>query len=631
MSKKPQIACNMDIDVRGVFEAIEQANTYGTNKLGGPKTAAQRKAQKAKSFSFIEYNYREVDESLPPIHVVLPRLSMSKRESVSIERQERQTVESAFRKGYDLTNALRMGIDIFEADRKGIKLPDVVDPAHIDRDNPAIIIREEVGSASKNKVRPVFDNLLNFIQSFEGANPIHFWIYEWSRLTRREDVAQGVLKLFVERKVNLHIVTLPWIDLLNNENSRQELYYTIKAAENEAKNIQRRAKDAHADRAKSGFFRGGPTPLGFTRVIKDGDVHPTLVVNDEVREDYPTQISEAALVREIFARVVKGDATVAVARWLNESGYPTQRGAKGWDNRVIAQVIRNARYAGFQTHKEGKQVWSKFNIDHIVKDRDGKPLVAFDQVVTPEVFFAANAQMDARYIIRPKKYNTSRLSGMVICDGCGGKMCYGYTSKRRNGERYGVYRCLSKSRGICSAYNHIPDNIEDVVYNLMLGYLADPSKIRSVVEVLEHPVQENPERQVLVEKIEKKRLELDSADEYEVTGIKATIKHMEDNLARMGAADAARSDKARAVVVSVDAFKQMWADPKGRYPLNLAINAVIKEIRIKQRGESDKILNRHELAKLGWTVNMNRLDIVLQSGETLDMVALKPYSGAAAA
>ena len=626
MSKKSQTACIMNVDVRGLFDSIEQANTFSTNKLGGPKTAAQRKAQKAKSFSFIEYNYREVDESLPPIHIMLPRLSMNKRESVSKERQDRQIVELAFRMGYDVTNASRMGVDIFEADRKGIKLPDEVDPTRIDRDNPAIIVRDEDGSASKNKVRPVFDNLLNFIQSFDRANPIHFWIYEWSRLTRREDVAQGVLKLFVERKVNLHIVTMPWIDLLNNENSRQELYYTIKAAETESKNTSRRAKDAHADRAKSCYFRGGPIPLGFSRVIKQGEIHPTLVVNEDIRLDYPNPISEAELVRQIFARIIKGDATNAVARWLNESGYPTQRGANGWDNRVLQGIVRNARYAGFQTHKEGKQVWSKFNNDHIVKDRDGKPLVAFEQLISSEDFYAAVAQMDARCYHRPKKYNTCRLAGIIICDGCDRKMNFSYTSKRRNGLRYGVYRCTHKAKALCTSFNTIPDNVEDVVYNLMLGYLADPTKVGKVVKLVEQPIQENPKRRMLIDKIEKKRAELETADEYDSTGIKSTIKHLEDDLARLTAAESVRSDSARAILVSPEAFKQMWADPKGRIPLNLAINAVIKEIRIIQRGESDKVLNRFELAKLGWAVNMNRVVITLQSGEVLDLPGLAPYA-----
>ena len=592
-------------DIKKLAEETRNHRITQVNPLGGRLTNAEKKKRETDSHSLIQYNMREVDPTLLPLHLALLRLSKDDRNnpgsaSVSVPRQESDICNTARSLGFELDSEENRGV--------------------IDHTKPNIIEPWiEHGSASKNKVRPVFDSLMDFLCDFDGHNPIHLWVYESSRLTRRQDVAPGLVKILFERGVTLHIVLKPWIDI-REDRGREEFVRSIEYAESEAKANSYRQKYAHEYRAKQKYFRGGNAPIGYKNVILEGEKHPTLVLNEEPRADYPNGWSEVDLVQMLFIKAIEGNSTSSMARWLNGLGIPTVKGAKGWDNRTVKQVLTNARYAGFMTHKPGKAQWSKFNRDFIVQDDAGNYLESHQALIKPEDFFAANAVLDTRYTKR-RKYNTSRLAGIIVCSKCGSKMVMGTGAMHKNGQRYTNYRCLGKTAGICVS-NIIPsDGIESIVRDIVRGYLANPEKKKALLATLDAPIEDSVERKELLAYITEQQAKLEDAGKYEKAGIAATIRAMQDDLAKMDGGRKARIAAAKSVVNELAEFDRAWDDAERRLAVNITVLSVIREIRITPRKPEEKILNRYELAERGWTCNYERVDLLLADGTVVDLDA----------
>jgi len=592
-------------DIKKLAEETRNHRITQVNPLGGRLTNAEKKKREKDSHSLIQYDMRYVDASLPPVHCIDIRLSEEEESSVrtnsvSVPRQERDIVYFARELGFELDTEKNRGV--------------------VNVDDPYIMpLWIEHGSASKNKVRAHYDSLLDFFKEFTAANPLHLWIFESSRLTRRRDVGTGLIKTLYERGVILHVVTKPYIDI-TTDRGREDFMRDIESAEREAEAISIRSQKAHKYRADMGYYRGGPAPLGYRNEVLEGQKHPTLVLNEEPRADYPNNWSEVDLVQLLFAKAIEGNSTASMARWLNGLGIPTVKGAKGWDNRTVKQVLKNARYAGFQTHKQGKQEWSKNNIDFIVKDHAGNMVVSHVALIKPEDFFAANAMLDTRYTKR-RKYNTSRLAGIIVCAKCGSKMVMGTGAAHKNGKRYTNYRCMGKTAGICDTNNIPALGVESVVREIVRGYLANPDKKKALLATLDAPIEDSEERKELLSMIVEQQAKLDAAGKYEKAGIAATIKAMQDDLAKMDGGRKARIAAAKSVVNELAEFDKAWDDDGQRLSVNLTILSVIREVRVQPRNPSDAILNRYELAKRGWSCNYERVDLLLADGTVVDLDA----------
>lgn len=594
-------------DIKKLAEATRSHRITEVNPLGGRLTRAEKQKREENSSSFIQYFMRDVNNSLDPIHIIKLRLSLDNAQSVSIARQENDIC--------------------FFARTLGFELGSQQEPNKLDTTNPFILEPWiEHGSASKNKVRPVFDSMMDFIKTYEGANPIHLWVYEPSRLTRRSDVAPGLIKTLFERGVTLHVVIKPYIDI-STERGREDLVRDIERAEQEAKANSVRQTYAHKFRAEQKQFRGGRPPLGYVNVKLEGQRHSTLVLNEEPRADYPNGWSEVDLVQMIFAKVIQGNSTSSIARWLNlELKVPTQKGSKGWDNRVITQLIRNARYAGYMTHKVGKATWSKFNSEHIVKDAAGNYLTAHQALIQPEDFFAANAVMDTRYQ-KKRKYNSSRLAGIAICDNCGSKLALGTGSVHKNGKRYRIYRCNGMTTGVCVSKttgkpvsNNIPaDGLEQTIRTIVRGFLSNPANRDMLIAKIDEPAVESDERKELLAQIaqEQENLANETLD-HKKAGYAASIKYLQDQLAKMEGGRVARAQQAKAAINELSEFDAAWEDERKRLGVNLAILSVIREIRVKPV-DGGKVLNRYELAQLGWLCNYDRVTLTLANGNKVDL------------
>jgi len=91
--------------------------------------------------------------------------------------------------------------------------------------------------------------------------------------------------------------------------------------------------------------------------------------------------TEAAIVRDIFARFHAGDSLRGVAAWLNGTGVPTRRG-NPWGPSSVRDILTNPRYCGrvyYNRHEDGAR-------------GDWAP-AAFPALVEEHVFDTVNAKL----------------------------------------------------------------------------------------------------------------------------------------------------------------------------------------------------------------------------------------------
>lgn len=84
----------------------------------------------------------------------------------------------------------------------------------------------------------------------------------------------------------------------------------------------------------------------------------------------------AGVVREIYERLAKGEASRSLARDLNLRGVPSPKGsAEGWNGRTIRRVAENSTYLGLRKHRDATYtaVWPPL-VDKAVFDTVGDRL-----------------------------------------------------------------------------------------------------------------------------------------------------------------------------------------------------------------------------------------------------------------
>ena len=132
-------------------------------------------------------------------------------------------------------------------------------------------------------------------------------------------------------------IALVFLDMnLDSSTSQGRLLRYVMAAfaeyESDVKSDYARANQDH--RVRLGLPKGGPAPYGYVNSEKSLAIDPP----------------RAAVVSEVFRRVVAGESRNAIARDLNDRGIATSGGAR-WLQSTITVVLDNPAYAGLLPHR----------------------------------------------------------------------------------------------------------------------------------------------------------------------------------------------------------------------------------------------------------------------------------------
>lgn len=262
----------------------------------------------------------------------------------------------------------------------------------------------------------------------------------------------------VRKLLALHIPIYFEKENINTGSMESELFLAILSsmAEGESVSISENNKWSIQKRFESGTYKVSYPPYGYDW---DGE---QMIINPE----------QAAVVKEIFAALLSGKGTHAIADDLNRRGIPTKRNGR-WTATTIRGMLSNEKYVGdclfqktysdscFVRHNNhGEQT------QYMVKDHH-------EAIISREDFEAAHAFIHQRATEKgvvkgsDKYQNRYTFSGKIICGECGD------TFKRRihscTGYKYTAWCCSThiKDKDKCHMLFVKDDDLKQAFITMM--------------------------------------------------------------------------------------------------------------------------------------------------------------------
>lgn len=202
---------------------------------------------------------------------------------------------------------------------------------HIDEGERFKVYKDE-GYSGKNTSRPAFETMLLDIE----RGLIHKVIsYKLDRFTRSTVDFVNTMKVF--DKYNVEFISAT--EGLNNRDKMGNAVLSIIVvfAQLERSNIIDRIRSTYHQRARQGYYLGGPTPFGFVKEkYSINGKNTSFLVPDEKVID---------IVQEMFRKYAYDDTVTlgSLKKWLASCNIVTGRGLP-WTSASMSRVLRNPVY-----------------------------------------------------------------------------------------------------------------------------------------------------------------------------------------------------------------------------------------------------------------------------------------------
>lgn len=259
------------------------------------------------------------------------------------------------------------------------------------------------------------------------------------------------------------------------------------AAQMEGVAIKERVAGARAYLRSVGRWGGGPTPFGRVPVPHPTEKDPKTgkPAGFWLARHEPT----AVIVDEMIERVLDKQSYHAVAEWINTE-HPAMtpanhrrilRGEKPdpnarWTAAMVSTFLRSKTLRGWQVVK-----------GEVVRGDKGEPILVGDPLVSDEVWYRLQAEMDSRLQAPTENRNDVHpLLGVAMCGSCGGRLYQGWFQRgKRRPKPIRQYKCAAKSHARdCEKPAYVvADPVDAYVEEEFLARVGD----WEVVEVVEHP------------------------------------------------------------------------------------------------------------------------------------------------
>lgn len=263
----------------------------------------------------------------------------------------------------------------------------------------------------------------------EGFDAVVIWKVD--RLARRVLDFLHVDEVLRERGAGLVAVEDP-IDMTT---PMGRAFATILAVfgEMEAAAISSRVKSARAHLLTEGRFVGGGIPYGYLSTANPDGPGRVLVKDSE----------RIVWLTEMVGMALRGATVNAIAKWLTEASAPLpgakrKAGNVEWNRQTVEQLCRNPILAGMIARNPGRGKSGGERIDPfaVVRDEFGNPV--FDEslaVITYDEFTQLQRILDSRDTPQARRRcdretTSPLLSRVALCDTCDVYMCRGTNQKR---------------------------------------------------------------------------------------------------------------------------------------------------------------------------------------------------------
>lgn len=349
-----------------------------------------------------------------------------------------------------------------------------------------IKVYQDKGFSGKNIDRPSFKELLQDIKDGLITKVVCYKIDRISRnlldFTKVNDILKKYDVIFISRNEKFDSSTAMGNAMLN---------ICMVFAQLERETIQKRVTDNYYSRGERGYFLGGRTPQGYSKVTKNenGKKVIELVANDR-----------AEVVKLIFDLYSKQDMTMQkVCNYLNEKGIKTVKG-KNWDNSKIATILKNPVYvkanADIYTYyknlgvnitsdisnfigENGLYLYGKRGQDKKQRDKEKQHLTVASHkgIIESDIFLKCQYKIKSNIPIKNSNSgNRSWLSGLAKCGKCG----YGMSiSKNAKDKLYFFCRGRTELK-VCEGHKNVlkVEEIEEIVETKMFQKIEELQNVK---------------------------------------------------------------------------------------------------------------------------------------------------------
>ena len=305
-------------------------------------------------------------------------------------------------------------------------------------------------SAYKNVRRPAYERLLADIEAGAVDGLI---VYHLDRLTRRPMDLERFLEV-IDAAHFEHVRFVSGDPGLFNGDGLTMARMSVVFANHESVTKSRRITRQKQEEARKGRpARTGERPFGYS--LDQLEVVP----------------DEAAVFREVAARLLAGENPTSLCKWLNSNGILTSHGGP-WSTTTLRKMLRNPRYAGLRTYKGevvATAVWPA-----IIAEGEHRRILAY---------------LDARKQTRTRAPQSYLLTGLLRCGRCGNRL---FSSLRQEGRSNGRgnpplsktvrrYVCMAgPDHGGCGRLTVVADPLEAFLAAVVLDALDGPDVARAL-------------------------------------------------------------------------------------------------------------------------------------------------------
>jgi DNA invertase Pin-like site-specific DNA recombinase len=306
------------------------------------------------------------------------------------------------------------------------------------------VFTDRNASAFKRGVkRPEFDRMLEGLEAGEADMVV---AYKLDRLTRGGMV--GVADLLGRLEAAGAGLTTVHDNIDTSTPIGQGVLGIIASlARQESLNTAIRVASANERAAKAGkMHQGGCRQFGYQR---DGAVEE----------------NEAAVVRDVAARLLAGESLRSVANDLNKRGIPTTTGGQ-WRSEALGQMLKSPRLVGLRVYKD--------------KTFPGSWEPVLDQGTWTDLQTRLS-----RHAAAKRTVEAHLLTGLLFCGKCGGRLKT-MGMRLKDGRPYPRYQCVRQpGDSNCGGVAIAKDSTDLYVTGRLLSFLAKTA-LKPLDEATQH-------------------------------------------------------------------------------------------------------------------------------------------------
>ena len=352
---------------------------------------------------------------------------------------------------------------------------------HIDEDDDMMLVEifkdEGVSAYASADRRPGFMNMVNMAKDTDVSIIL---VHKLDRFSRNREESIIFKSLLKKHGVTVKSIT----ENFDPDTPSGFLFEGIIEVINQfySMNLAMETRKGMIENLQRGYWNGGITPYGFTKVEVPGRgdrVHKKLALGDPV---------EVATVRKIFSLAVyHGLGAKAIANRLKEEGIPYRNG-KAWCKQRIGYMLNNQVYYGAgvwnRTHTKTRTL--KPEDEWIIVENNHDPIVSKELFMKRKKMGQDN--IGERFGSNAHKIQWL-LAKMIRCNECG-KAYAGVRRKRvinNNGEkshyylkRYVCSGHINQTDGKCNSFYIDQDYLEGAVIKLIKNEIARPKRLKEI-------------------------------------------------------------------------------------------------------------------------------------------------------